>query len=74
MSISLFLFNNFNLYGVSRKIKVAYVSPASLLLLSPSVCLPWPQPTDLKKRIESLIDRDYMERDKDSPNTYNYVA
>ena len=23
------------------------------------------QPGDLKKRIESLIDRDYMERDKD---------
>lgn len=32
------------------------------------------QPADLKKRIESLIDRDYMERDKDNPNTYNYVA
>ena len=29
---------------------------------------------DLKKRIESLIDRDYMERDKDNPNRYNYVA
>ncbi len=32
------------------------------------------QPTDLKKRIESLIDRDYMERDKDNANQYNYVA
>lgn len=32
------------------------------------------KPADLKKRIESLIDRDYMERDKDNPNTYNYVA
>ncbi|XP_041357588.1 cullin-4A-like isoform X2 [Gigantopelta aegis] len=32
------------------------------------------KPTDLKKRIESLIDRDYMERDKDNPNTYHYVA
>lgn len=32
------------------------------------------QPGDLKKRIESLIDRDYMERDKDSPNQYHYVA
>ena len=32
------------------------------------------QPTDLKKRIESLIDREYMERDKDNPNTYHYVA
>nr|CAG4635961.1 EOG090X01NX [Eubosmina coregoni] len=32
------------------------------------------KPTDLKKRIESLIDRDYMERDKDNGNQYNYVA
>ncbi|XP_023338669.1 cullin-4B [Eurytemora carolleeae] len=32
------------------------------------------KPTDLKKRIESLIDRDYMQRDKDSSNQYNYVA
>ncbi|KAL2770497.1 cullin-4A isoform 2, partial [Daubentonia madagascariensis] len=31
-------------------------------------------PGDLKKRIESLIDRDYMERDKDNPNQYHYVA
>lgn len=29
---------------------------------------------DLKKRIESLIDREYMERSKTDPNTYNYVA
>ncbi|XP_050438117.1 cullin-4B [Adelges cooleyi] len=32
------------------------------------------KPADLKKRIESLIDRDYMERDKDNPNQYNYIA
>lgn len=32
------------------------------------------QPADLKKRIESLIDRDYMERDKEFSNQYNYVA
>ncbi|XP_036760674.2 cullin-4A isoform X2 [Manis pentadactyla] len=32
------------------------------------------KPGDLKKRIESLIDRDYMERDRDSPNQYHYVA
>jgi len=32
------------------------------------------KPPDLKKRIESLIDRDYMERDKDNPQKYNYVA
>jgi len=30
--------------------------------------------TDIKKRIESLIERDYMERDKDSTNLYHYVA
>lgn len=31
-------------------------------------------PPDLKKRIESLIERDYLERDKDNPNLYHYVA
>lgn len=36
--------------------------------------LSFPQPGDLKKRIESLIDRDYMERDKETPNQYHYVA
>uniref|UniRef100_A0A672NWF4 Cullin-4B-like n=1 Tax=Sinocyclocheilus grahami TaxID=75366 RepID=A0A672NWF4_SINGR len=37
-------------------------------------CFIFLQPADLKKRIESLIDRDYMERDKENPNQYNYVA
>lgn len=32
------------------------------------------KPPDLKKRIESLIDRDYMERDKEMSNKYHYVA
>lgn len=32
------------------------------------------QSTDLKKRIESLIDRDYMERDKENPKQYHYIA
>jgi cullin-4 len=32
------------------------------------------KPQDLKKRIESLIERDYLERDKDNSNTYHYVA
>ncbi|RWS29109.1 cullin-4A-like protein [Leptotrombidium deliense] len=32
------------------------------------------KPTDLKKRIESLIERDYLERDKDNTNQYHYVA
>ncbi|XP_046435950.1 cullin-3B-like [Neodiprion fabricii] len=32
------------------------------------------KPADVKKRIASLIDRDYMGRDKDNANQYNYVA
>lgn len=32
------------------------------------------QPVDLKKRIESLIERDYIARDKTDPQVYNYVA
>lgn len=29
---------------------------------------------DLKRRIESLIDREYLERDNDDPQVYNYLA
>jgi cullin 4 len=32
------------------------------------------KPADIKKRIESLIDREYMERDKNNPQIYNYLA
>ncbi|KAJ3022695.1 Cullin-4 [Thoreauomyces humboldtii] len=32
------------------------------------------QPVDLKKRIESLIDREYLERDAKDPNVYIYLA
>lgn len=32
------------------------------------------KPADLKKRIECLIERDYLERDKDNKNQYHYVA
>lgn len=28
----------------------------------------------IKKRIEDLISRDYLERDKDNPNTFKYLA
>ncbi|CEL94631.1 unnamed protein product [Vitrella brassicaformis CCMP3155] len=30
--------------------------------------------SDVKKRIESLIEREYLERNADDPNTYNYLA
>ncbi|KAK4271848.1 hypothetical protein QN277_020479 [Acacia crassicarpa] len=32
------------------------------------------KPSDLKKRIESLIDREYLERDKNNSQIYNYLA
>ncbi|VDO94300.1 unnamed protein product [Soboliphyme baturini] len=32
------------------------------------------KPVDLKRRIESLIERDYMNRDTDDSNSYHYVA
>jgi len=32
------------------------------------------QPGDVKKRIESLIEREYMERDSKDRNRYNYLA
>jgi hypothetical protein len=31
-------------------------------------------PTDVKHRIESLIEREYMERDTNDRNRYNYLA
>eukprot|EP00823_Brevimastigomonas_motovehiculus_P008277 TRINITY_DN7560_c0_g1_i1.p1 TRINITY_DN7560_c0_g1~~TRINITY_DN7560_c0_g1_i1.p1 ORF type:complete len:748 (-),score=168.05 TRINITY_DN7560_c0_g1_i1:227-2470(-) len=33
-----------------------------------------PKPADIKKRIEALIDQDYMKRDDSDRSTYNYVA
>jgi len=33
-----------------------------------------PKPQSIKRRIEALIDREYLERDRDSPGTYNYLA
>ena len=32
------------------------------------------QPSDLKRRIESLIERDYMKRDDNNSQMYHYVA
>lgn len=32
------------------------------------------QPPDLKKRIESLIEREFLERDKDDKTVYRYLA
>lgn len=38
------------------------------------MCLPQPDFKAIKKRIEDLITRDYLERDKDNANTYRYLA
>jgi cullin-4 len=32
------------------------------------------KPGDIKKRIESLIDRDYLARDEQNANQFNYLA
>ena len=33
-----------------------------------------PKPNDIKKRIEALIEQDYMERDKEDRGVYSYLA
>ena len=33
-----------------------------------------PEPRTVKRRIEHLIDREYLERDEDQPNHYRYLA
>ena len=33
-----------------------------------------PNPTVIKKRIESLIDREFLERDKEDRKLYKYLA
>lgn len=32
------------------------------------------EPSDIKKRIESLIDREYLERDEEKNQVYHYLA
>ncbi|KAF5294231.1 hypothetical protein FQA39_LY13479 [Lamprigera yunnana] len=61
--------------AIVRIMKMRKVLSHNLLISELYLQLKFPvKPADLKKRIESLIDRDYMERDKDNPTQYNYVA
>lgn len=61
--------------AIVRIMKMRKTLSHSLLLTELYNQLKFPvKPPDLKKRIESLIDRDYIERDKDNANQYNYVA
>ncbi len=32
------------------------------------------RPVDIKKTIETLVDREYLERDKDDPQVFRYLA
>lgn len=61
--------------AIVRIMKMRKTLPHTLLITELFDQLKFPvKATDLKKRIESLIDRDYMERDKEVANQYNYVA
>jgi cullin-4 len=61
--------------AIVRIMKTRKTLPHSLLISELFNQLRFPvKPSDLKKRIESLIERDYMCRDKDDTNAYNYVA
>ena len=61
--------------AIVRIMKMRKVLPHNLLISELYNQLKFPvKPVDLKKRVESLIDRDYIERDEDSTNTYKYVA
>ncbi|MBA0731342.1 hypothetical protein Golax_022924 [Gossypium laxum] len=61
--------------AIVRIMKTRKVLSHTLLITELFEQLKFPiKPADLKKRIESLIDREYLERDKNNPQIYNYLA
>ncbi|XP_010529158.1 PREDICTED: cullin-4 [Tarenaya hassleriana] len=61
--------------AIVRIMKTRKVLSHTLLITELFQQLKFPiKPADLKKRIESLIERDYLERDKNNPQIYNYLA
>ncbi|WZZ02211.1 hypothetical protein YC2023_074539 [Brassica napus] len=61
--------------AIVRIMKTRKVLSHTLLITELFQQLKFPiKPADLKKRIESLIDREYLERDKSNPQIYNYLA
>ncbi|KAL9260448.1 Cullin-4-like protein [Drosera capensis] len=61
--------------AIVRIMKTRKVLSHTLLITELFQQLKFPiKPADLKKRIESLIDREYLERDKHNPQIYNYLA
>lgn len=65
-------------HGILTWLPILFSSRHNPTLLSrwfPSFQLKFPiKPADMKKRIESLIDREYLERDRSNPQIYNYLA
>ncbi|KAJ7544778.1 hypothetical protein O6H91_09G092800 [Diphasiastrum complanatum] len=61
--------------AIVRIMKTRKVLSHTLLITELFQQLKFPiKPADLKKRIESLIDREYLERDKNNAQIYNYLA
>jgi len=61
--------------AIVRIMKTRKVLPHQQLISEVFSQLRFPaKPADLKKRIESLIEREYLERDESDPNVYNYLA
>ncbi|KAF3628237.1 Cullin-4A [Capsicum annuum] len=61
--------------AIVRIMKTRKVLSHTLLITELFQQLKFPiKPADLKKRIESLIEREYLERDRNNPQVYNYLA
>lgn len=61
--------------AIVRIMKTRKQSTHQLLLAELFSQLKFPaKPSDVKKRVESLIDREYLERDESDPNLYRYLA
>ncbi|KAK7399935.1 hypothetical protein VNO78_11132 [Psophocarpus tetragonolobus] len=61
--------------AIVRIMKTRKVLSHTLLITELFQQLKFPiKPADLKKRIGSLIDREYLESDKSNPQIYNYLA
>jgi hypothetical protein len=67
-----------HLFFVDSELKLLHLPPFPSSISSLSVCVQLhffkPNPRVIKKRIETLIDREYLERDSADPNTYKYLA
>lgn len=65
-------------YAHQAHIPLASVSHTPHRVLYPAASHPFPphpaQPADISKRIDSLIERDYLEKDDEDANVYNYLA